>query len=90
MKKIFITTFFLATLVSGSFAQKKTARDKELNNAAISYLNRSFGVYDRLQKSIWSNPELGFLDTESSRKHQDHLREKGVAIESGVAGMPTA
>lgn len=90
MKKIFITTFFLATLVSGSFAQKKTARDKELNNAAISYLNRSFGVYDRLQKSIWSNPELGFLETESSRKHQDHLREKGFAIESGVAGMPTA
>lgn len=70
-------------------AQKKVKRDKK-SSVAIEYLDGSFSVYDNLQKEIWRNPELGFLETKSSGLLQDHLRANGFKIESGVAGMPTA
>lgn len=70
-------------------AQKKVKRDKK-SGVAIEYLDNSFSVYDNLQKEIWRNPELGFLETKSSGLLQDHLKANGFKIESGVAGMPTA
>ncbi|HMR17743.1 MAG TPA: amidohydrolase [Sphingobacterium sp.] len=64
-------------------AQKRT-------DLPLEYLDRSFQTYDRLQKQIWSVPELGFLETKSSNMLQNHLREQGFKIETGVAGMPTS
>jgi aminobenzoyl-glutamate utilization protein B len=74
---------------SATHAQKKKKIDP-LDNVAIEYLNRSFAVYDKLQKTIWSHPELGFLETLSSADHQNHLKDNGFAVESGLAGMPTS
>lgn len=64
--------------------------DPPKDDVVFDYLDRSFGIYDKLQKQIWSTPELGFLETKSSALLQDHLRTNGFSIESGIAGMPTA
>jgi aminobenzoyl-glutamate utilization protein B len=70
---------------------KYSAKNKKGSvNVGIEYLNNSFQTYDQLQKAIWSNPELGFLEKESSSALQKHLVENGFSIEVGVAGMPTA
>jgi aminobenzoyl-glutamate utilization protein B len=87
-KSIFILGLAALFAAQPSYAQKKSKKD--LNNTATEYLNQSFGVYDNLQKTIWRNPELGFLEENSSGLLQSHLKENGFTIESGVAGMPTA
>jgi aminobenzoyl-glutamate utilization protein B len=76
-------------IVPSAFAQKKKKTDP-LNNVAIEYLDHSFSVYDHLQKEIWRNAELGFLETKSSKALQDQLKTNGFAVEANVAGMPTA
>ena len=85
MKKIVLAVFCMM-IAGGAFAQNK----KALNNAAGQYIDRSFEVYDKLQKTIWQNPELGFLETQSSALLQEHLKENGFTVKAAVAGMPTA
>lgn len=87
MKK-YVLTVLLTVISLYGFTQKK--KTDPLNNVAIAYLDRSFPVYDKMQKAIWSNPELGFLETTGSALLQEHLRENEFSVESGVAGMPTA
>jgi aminobenzoyl-glutamate utilization protein B len=89
MNRKILLLFCLTTALAGVHAQKKS-KNKLPADAAIAYLDRSFGTYDRLQKHIWSHPELGFLETLSSAEHQQHLRDKGFTVEAGLAGMPTA
>ena len=86
-----IGLLLLAILVVGSSADaKKGVKGNQKAKVAIDYLNSNFGTYDKLQKTIWANPELGFLETNSSGLLKQHLRENGFTIEEGVAGMPTA
>jgi aminobenzoyl-glutamate utilization protein B len=89
MKKTVLFFLLLITVSTFTDAQKKNKKSP-LDNAAIAYLDHSFGTYDRLQKQIWGHPELGFLEAQSSAAHQQHLRENGFTVEAGVAGMPTA
>ena len=56
----------------------------------LDYLDRSFQTYDQIQKAIWSAPELGFLETQSSGILQEHLRSQGFSVKTAQAGMPTA
>lgn len=88
MKKVLLV-IALITLAVTVFAQKNK-KNTPLNNVSINYLDKSFSVYDKLQKTIWRNPELGFLETESSALLQNHLKENEFTVEAGVAGMPTA
>jgi amidohydrolase len=88
MKKIIIVNLCIVVCFS-AFAQTKS-NENSSDNVAVEYLNNSFGIYDKLQKTIWANPELGFLEYKSSGFLQEHLKEKGFAVEAGVAGMPTA
>ena len=84
-----LITFILSTVLfaAGALAQKKDnfAREK----AAIDYINNSFSVYDKLQKSIWGYHELGFLEEKSSALLQKHLADNDFTVEKGVAGEPT-
>lgn len=41
-------------------------------------------------RALWQQPELGYLEADSSALLQRELREAGFRIEAGVAGMPTA
>ena len=83
MKKLLLTLVFALTTQILLFAQKN-------DELPLRYLNQSFQVYDKLQKTIWEHSELGFLETESSTLLQSHLKENGFSIESNLAGMPTA
>lgn len=62
----------------------------QVNNGAIEYLNGAFEIYSKLQKTIWKEAELGFLEFNSSLLLQNHLKENEFSVESGVSGMPTA
>jgi len=44
----------------------------------------------KLARDIWELAEVGYLETNSSKLMQDHLRAEGFSIEAGVAGIPTA
>ena len=92
MKKTIALLAFATLLASNAWAGSKgnkTAKNAK-NNVAIKYINEHFETYDKLQKAIWAEPELGFLETHSSGLLKQHLRENGFTIEEGVAGMPTA
>ncbi len=92
MKKTIALLAFATLLASNAWAGSKgskTAKNVK-NNVAIKYINEHFDTYDKLQKAIWAEPELGFLETHSSGLLKQHLRENGFTIEEGVAGMPTA
>jgi aminobenzoyl-glutamate utilization protein B len=85
--------FVLLVIISGTLSFSFAAKPKLLKDGsdiAVDYLNKSVPVYDKLQKSIWREAELGFLETNSSVLLQKQLRENGFTIETGVAGMPTA
>ena len=62
-------------------------------SAADTVLTRVAQHADRfgaISRQIWETPELGFHETRSSPLLQQELRTNGFAVESGVAGMPTA
>src|ERR1035437_647217 len=88
MKK-YIVLMFISLFVFVAMAAKKPNKPDN-SKIAIDYLNSSFGVYNKLQKQIWSTPELGFLEVNSSTALQKHLADNGFKVEKGLAGMPTA
>ena len=90
MKKIIGLILLAGLTFSNSAIAKKDKKGNAKAKVALDYLNSSFSTYDKLQKTIWANPELGFLETNSSGLLKQHLREYGFTIEEGVAGMPTA
>ena len=61
--------------------------------AADTVLDRVAAHAERfgaVSRQIWETPELGFHESKSSALLQKELRANGFAVESGVAGMPTA
>ena len=58
--------------------------------AMMEALDARFDHYQALAHEIFENPELGYLEVESAALLQETLAEEGFAIESGVAGIPTA
>lgn len=91
MKKVVFIVLCVSVVFSNIYAQAEGESEGNLlENVSIEYLNDSFNTYDKLQKTIWANPELGFLEYKSSGFLQEHLKEKGFTVEPGVAGMPTA
>ena len=85
-----IALLAFATLIASNIQAGSKGNKTTKAKVAIDYLNSNFNTYDKLQKAIWADPELGFLETNSSNLLKQHLRENGFTIEEGVAGMPTA
>ncbi|WOJ98494.1 amidohydrolase [Congregibacter brevis] len=56
----------------------------------VSSLNSDYERYQSIAEALWSSPELGYLEVESTRLLQSALEEEGFSLEKGVAGMPTA
>lgn len=102
MKKSTLILVAAALLAQGAapvWAQSKKAKKPVVvekvvkgidKNPALKYLDEEFATYDKLQKQIWGETELGFLEYKSSELLQQHLREAGFSVEAGVADMPTA
>lgn len=59
-------------------------------NEIIQKLDKRADFYGSIADQIWSNPELGYLETESSALLQKTLSDAGFSIKAGVADIPTA
>ena len=66
------------------------ARPKQDTNVGMDFLDRSFNRYDRLQKALFFNPEIGYAEYESAKLIAADLEEAGFTVEWGVSGIPTA
>lgn len=56
----------------------------------MDYLDQRSEGFSELAMSIWDYAELGYLEVQSSALLQKTLTEAGFAIESNIAGIPTA
>lgn len=65
------------------FAQKK---EKDILKA----LDDKASFYNDIAHQIWSNPELGYLEHNSSELLQHTLADAGFKVRAGVADIPTA
>lgn len=61
--------------------------DKE---GILESLDRDYDRYQSIAETLWSSPELGYLEVESTGLLQDALQEEGFTVQKGVAGIPTA
>lgn len=79
-RKTYILLFALLW-ANFSMAQEKTI---------LNSLDQKAEFYGTISKQIWSNPELGYLETESSELLQKTLKDAGFSVKTGVADIPTA
>ena len=90
MKRLFAvataTTIVLCLYATGSSAELSTENQAKLMKSVDSYASRMSEV----ALKIWSKPELGYQETQTSALFQDELKKAGFRIETGVAGIPTA
>ncbi|MDF2159144.1 amidohydrolase [Algoriphagus sp. CAU 1675] len=80
MRKLFTLIAFLLP-IAGILAQGEDV---------IKKLDEKSDFYGSIAKQIWSNPELGYLETESSVLLQKTLTDAGFKVTAGVADIPTA
>ena len=69
-------------------ARKKAVRNSPA--AGLNYLDKSFSVYDALQKRIWNYAETAYTEERSAAELASLLESRGFTVERGVAGIPTA
>src|SRR5262247_526294 len=90
MKRLYAVTLAPAALVFlygiVSSADLSTENQTKLMKSVDSYAPRMLEV----ALKIWSKPELGYQETQTSALLQDELKKAGFKIEAGVAGIPTA
>ncbi|SFO54083.1 aminobenzoyl-glutamate utilization protein B [Algoriphagus ornithinivorans] len=79
-RKTYILLFALLW-ANFTMAQEKTI---------LNSLDQKAEFYGTISKQIWSNPELGYLETESSELLQKTLKDAGFSVKTGVADIPTA
>lgn len=82
MKRI-VALSLLFVLTFSLNAQKK---EKDV----LANLESKKDQYAAIAKQIWSNPELGYLEENSSALLQKTLEDEGFTIKAGVADIPTA
>ncbi len=56
----------------------------------LAHVDLTKSAYDDIAMKLWNWAEIGFRETQSSALLQEQLKREGFAVESGVAGMPTA
>lgn len=81
MKNLLTLTLLLSALMS--YGQNK---EKDI----LQSLDSKAANYSKIAHQIWENPELGYLEENSSRLLQQTLKEAGFSIKTGVADIPTA
>ena len=47
-------------------------------------------LFTKVSDKVWSTPELGFKEFQSSAALIEVLKQEGFAVETGLAGIPTA
>ena len=80
------TAIVLYLYGTASSAELSTENQAKLLKSVDSYAPRMSEV----ALKIWSAPELGYQETQTSALLQDELKKAGFKIDAGVAGIPTA
>ncbi|WP_266364881.1 amidohydrolase [Tellurirhabdus rosea] len=89
MKSIhYVLTSLLTAAVSAS-AVAQTAPTKE-QQTVLAGLDKQATRYGDMSKQIWDWAEVGYQEVKSSALLQEELKKEGFAVQSGVAGIPTA
>ena len=83
MKKAIVLTSLITFIPFLFFAQN----DKE---KLIIGIDSKYDNYATIAKQLWENPELGYLEENSTALLQEELEKEGFTIEKGVADIPTA
>lgn len=78
--------FHLAALLLG-FAVQLPPDPK---TTVLASIDAAAPKYAELARQIWTTPELGYQETQSSALLVNDLERAGFKVERGVAGMPTA
>lgn len=79
MKKLYsFLCFFIALAVQAQ------------ENETLVKLDSRAEFYSEIAKQIWSHPELGYLENQSSALLQKTLSDAGFTVKAGVADIPTA
>src|SRR5262249_1289728 len=90
MKRLFVvataTTIVLCLYATGSSAELSTENQAKLMKSVDSYAPRMSEV----ALKIWSKPEVGYQETQTSALLQDELKKAGFRIETAEGGIGTA
>lgn len=62
----------------------------DIRNRIAAVVDQHADRFVSVSRKIWSNPELGFEEFKAQQLLTGPLAEAGFAIETGLAGMPTA
>ncbi|MGB2760245.1 MAG: amidohydrolase [Maribacter stanieri] len=84
MKKVIQTIAVILLLIPVTAVAQKSKKE------IINKLDSQYEVYKGIANQLWENPELGYLEENSSILLQEKLSAAGFKIEKGVAGIPTA
>ncbi|MBO4670345.1 MAG: amidohydrolase, partial [Bacteroidales bacterium] len=90
-KSVYIIAALL--VMCAAVPEVQAARKKAVRNspaAGLNYLDKSFSVYDALQKRIWNYAETAYTEERSAAELASLLESRGFTVERGVAGIPTA
>ena len=60
------------------------------DDAVLGHVERAADAAVAIAEDVWANPELGYLEEQSSARLRDFLRGRGFEIDSGAAEIPTA
>ncbi|MEP2280728.1 amidohydrolase [Maribacter sp.] len=84
MKKAIIILSGMLFMFSLSTTAQKNKKE------VLKSLDAEFNTYKAIANELWENPELGYLEENSSALLQETLSAAGFKVENGVAGIPTA
>jgi aminobenzoyl-glutamate utilization protein B len=80
-----------ALLLATAWAGRGATADEVVPKAVVmAAIDASAATYAAIAREIWEWAEVGYREHKSSARLQAQLRKSGFAIESEVAGMPTA
>ncbi|MEP3374031.1 MAG: amidohydrolase [Maribacter dokdonensis] len=72
------------------FLQPLSTTAQKNKKEVLKGLDAEFNTYKAIANELWENPELGYLEENSSALLQETLSNAGFKVEKGVAGIPTA
>ena len=89
--RLFLGLYFcILSLVVSAQQKKNSSKVNNWKQQAQQDIEAHHGDYSAIALQIWDYAELGYKEEKSSALLQQTLKDKGFAVESGVAGIPTA
>lgn len=85
-----LTTSFLSAIIlfaSPALAEPLNAAERA---TIIEQVDANYETNSNIARKLWEWAEVGYQEERSSKLMQDTLAARGFAIETGIAGIPTA